>query len=219
MRARKPSPTTIIAVVALFVALGGTAVAASRYIITSTSQIEPSVLKALRREAEASAASVKPAAKGGHIIRAVAQSTKPFDASRTTSPRPAKGAHLRVDATEVPLSDASWTQYPEEVNQLFGEMTVTRPSEAECPGRDRPFYVSLYVNGESVGEEEFKNGPSQTEETDVLGWVQGTANGTDMWLFPSSEAKEDTITVEPVESCPKGHFTIDSITVDVEGVR
>jgi hypothetical protein len=194
MRARKPSPTTIIAVVALFVALGGTAVAASRYIITSTSQIEPSVLKALRREAEASAASV-------------------------TSPRPAKGAHLRADATEVPLSDASWTQYPEEVNQLFGEMTVTRPSEAECPGRDRPFYVSLYVNGESVGEEEFKNGPSQTEETDVLGWVQGTANGTDMWLFPSSEAKEDTITVEPVESCPKGHFTIDSITVDVEGVR
>lgn len=44
---RRPTPATIIAIVALFVALGGTAVAASRYIITSTSQIKPSVLKDL----------------------------------------------------------------------------------------------------------------------------------------------------------------------------
>jgi hypothetical protein len=37
-----------VALVALFVALGGTAVAARHYLITSTSQIKPSVLKLLR---------------------------------------------------------------------------------------------------------------------------------------------------------------------------
>jgi hypothetical protein len=44
---RKPSPSTLIACLALFVALGGTAIAASRYVITSASQIKPSVLSAL----------------------------------------------------------------------------------------------------------------------------------------------------------------------------
>lgn len=48
MRRKRPSAATVIALVALVVALGGTAVAASRYIITSTSQIKPSVLKKLR---------------------------------------------------------------------------------------------------------------------------------------------------------------------------
>jgi hypothetical protein len=47
MQSRKPSGATIIACLALFVALGGTAVAASRYLITSTSQIKPSVRSAL----------------------------------------------------------------------------------------------------------------------------------------------------------------------------
>ena len=45
---RKPSPATIIASVALFFSLAGTGLAASRYIITSTSQIKPSVLRTLR---------------------------------------------------------------------------------------------------------------------------------------------------------------------------
>ena len=47
MRFRRPSAASIIAVTALFFALGGTAVA-SHFLITSTSQIRPSVLKKLR---------------------------------------------------------------------------------------------------------------------------------------------------------------------------
>jgi collagen triple helix repeat protein len=38
----------VVALVALFLALGGTGLAASRFIITSTSQIKPNVLRALR---------------------------------------------------------------------------------------------------------------------------------------------------------------------------
>jgi hypothetical protein len=45
---RRPSIPTLLALLALFFALGGTAIAARHYLITSTSQIKPSVLKALK---------------------------------------------------------------------------------------------------------------------------------------------------------------------------
>jgi hypothetical protein len=48
MRLRRPTPGTVIALVALFFALGGSAVAASHYLITSTKQIKPSVLRSLK---------------------------------------------------------------------------------------------------------------------------------------------------------------------------
>lgn len=47
MHPHMPSPATTIACLALFVALGGTAMAASRHVITSTSQIKASVLHAI----------------------------------------------------------------------------------------------------------------------------------------------------------------------------
>jgi hypothetical protein len=45
---RKPSPATIIASIALFFSLAGTGIAATHYLITSTKQIKPSVLKSLK---------------------------------------------------------------------------------------------------------------------------------------------------------------------------
>jgi hypothetical protein len=48
MNFRRPSSGIVVAFVALFFALGGSAIAARHYLITSTSQIKPSVLKALQ---------------------------------------------------------------------------------------------------------------------------------------------------------------------------
>lgn len=45
---RKPSPAVAISLVALLFALGGTAIAAQQYIITSTKQIKPNVLRYLK---------------------------------------------------------------------------------------------------------------------------------------------------------------------------
>ncbi len=45
---RRPSPSLAIALVALFFALGSGAAAANHYLITSTKQIKPSVLKTLK---------------------------------------------------------------------------------------------------------------------------------------------------------------------------
>jgi ornithine cyclodeaminase/alanine dehydrogenase-like protein (mu-crystallin family) len=98
MRLRKPSPATIIAVAALVVAPGGTAIGASHYIITNTSQIEPSVLRELR--ADASAAKV--AAKGAKAVVARARSVSAV--TSTTQPV----------FTADPLTDGTWKQGAEE---------------------------------------------------------------------------------------------------------
>lgn len=47
MRIRKPNAAEVLAVVALVVASSGSAVAASRYLITSSTQIKPSVLRSI----------------------------------------------------------------------------------------------------------------------------------------------------------------------------
>ncbi len=57
MRIHRPSPALVLASVALFLALGGTAAAARHFLITSTRQIKPSVIQALR-------AGVKPGPTG-----------------------------------------------------------------------------------------------------------------------------------------------------------
>jgi hypothetical protein len=60
MRPHRQSPATVLSALALFFALGGTAFAGSEfarhYLITSTSQIKPSVLKQLQRRAGVSGA-------------------------------------------------------------------------------------------------------------------------------------------------------------------
>jgi hypothetical protein len=48
MKRFRPTPALAIALVALFVALGGSAFAATHYVITRTTQIKPSVVRALR---------------------------------------------------------------------------------------------------------------------------------------------------------------------------
>lgn len=48
MTKRRFSPATVVAGLALFFALGGSAIAAHRFLLTSTSQVKPSVLSALR---------------------------------------------------------------------------------------------------------------------------------------------------------------------------
>jgi hypothetical protein len=70
---RRPNPATPIALLALFIALGGTAMAAKHYIISSTGQIKPTVLKQLRASAP------------GQIVRALAARVVPSQEVRQRS--------------------------------------------------------------------------------------------------------------------------------------
>jgi hypothetical protein len=59
MRVPRPSPSMVVAGVALVLASSGTTLAASHYLVTSTSQIKPSVLRALANDARGEINEVK----------------------------------------------------------------------------------------------------------------------------------------------------------------
>jgi Collagen triple helix repeat (20 copies) len=48
LRVRRPSPAMVVALMALFLAMSGSAIAAKHYLLTSTKQISPKVLSALK---------------------------------------------------------------------------------------------------------------------------------------------------------------------------
>jgi hypothetical protein len=132
MRKRKPSPGLVIACLALVVALGGTAIAASRYIITSSSQIKPSVLRELRGDASAA----RVASKGAKAVVARARSVGVVKS--VTEPA----------STEDPLTGATWTQGADEVEQLVGQTTVTTPALANCRTSGRGFVrIEILLDG------------------------------------------------------------------------
>jgi hypothetical protein len=64
LKSRRFSPGTVIAVFALVLALGGTAVAAKRYLITTTKQISPKALKELATMAASQGAVGAPGPRG-----------------------------------------------------------------------------------------------------------------------------------------------------------
>ena len=95
---RRPSPATIIASVALFFSLAGTGLAASKYLITSTKQIKPSVIHALKG-ADGSRGPQGPAgaqgSQGAQGAQGPAGAAGTFNASDVTT---VSGASQNIDA-------------------------------------------------------------------------------------------------------------------------
>lgn len=193
----------LVAWIALFFALTGTGVAASRYIITSTSQIKPSVLKDL----SASAAAEKVAAKGAHAIVAHIRSTAPVMTE----------AGYTVD----PLSGSTWTQHAGEVDELVGQVTVTNPTPfcgASIPG------VVIQLEGKNIGETAYGEGLAGATEEEPIYWpIPPQTFSTPQAILPLYAPAKDTartLTAMVNDSCTSGgHFTIASIAIDVIGVR
>lgn len=208
---RKPSPAMLVAFLALVVALGGTAVAAEQYVITSTSQIKPSVLAELHAlRTRAHSASVEPPA----LVVARARSTHSVLSGPATEP------------THDPLSGSTWTQQAGELNQITGEVVAT--AGAGCGASSRVKVYALVSNWSGVTESQvvLKNNFGQSEhevwkpgETKHFGLTTENNNTTPWQLFELSTAKTHELSIQATDTCESGHFTIDSVALDVVGAR
>ena len=124
-----------IAIIALVFATTGTGIAASRYVITSSSQIKPSVLREL--SANAHAAEVKLAASGAHAVR--------------TRVRTVGSVTEQEGTVADPVTGATWKQGAEELNLLIGEVNVTPVDKGNSCGTEHTDNVEVLVDGTLAG--------------------------------------------------------------------
>jgi Collagen triple helix repeat (20 copies) len=244
MHLPRPTPAGIIASLALFFALGGSAVAANHYLVTSSSQIKPSVLKGLHGPAGAKGAKGAAGANGaagptgpaggqgppgtqgpagaqGTSVVARIRSVAPFVTSSTEETNPT--------LAEDPLA-GTWTQHSTELNQLAGQVTITFPPEAQCEGSNA-VAVEILLDGNLVGGASSQAGETEVTRTVPIGWSKHLPAGVggpfgpwseeavSPWLFEPGTDKPHTLTAKVADDCAKsGHPTIQSISVDVLGV-
>jgi hypothetical protein len=109
MHTKKPTPATVIALVALFFSLAGTAFA-SRYLITSAAQIKPSVLAKLRGPA----GPVGPAGAAGPAgARGAVGPEGPRGAQGPPGPKGESGLSVPLSSlTKVESTEASYAFEP-----------------------------------------------------------------------------------------------------------
>jgi hypothetical protein len=202
----------LVAWLALFFALTGTGLAASRYIITNTSQIKPSVLRELRGSGlGAQAATGTP--KGPKAIIHRIRGAGPY----TTISEPGRPS--------VPLTNASWTQAPEQAEEIFGDATITSPSATGCraEGGGNVAILEMLVDGSNDGSIIAEAEPTESTGTYYFEWSRANARSTEgstLWLAESGAATPHTVTARASDDCLNGgHFKIDSITIDVIGLR
>jgi len=120
LRHRFPSPAMAVALLALFLAMGGSALAAHHYLISSTSQINPKVLKKLKGATGKTGAAGTPGAPGA-----------PGAKGETGSPGPAAVKFFaRVASGATPTLDAGSPGVTVSPTRVFtGASEVTFPQD------------------------------------------------------------------------------------------
>jgi hypothetical protein len=136
---------------------------------------------------------------------------------------------------EVPLTGATWTQQAEEINSLpiplagalapDAEVSVSRPSETEtCSGGHPPVArIRIFLDGNEVFRANPGGGvaPKPLTETDTLGAFGGVKWGGEPGKATSHTftARAEDFCINKTEGLPPYHYTINSMTLDVIGIR
>jgi len=271
MRPRRPSLPTVISLLALFFALGGTAIAARHYLITSTKQIAPSVLSKLKGDAgqpgpTGARGEIGPRGEAGPRGESGPKGETGLKGELgqkgETGPQGAPGADgttvvARIRSagavmtqstdpkhatyTNDPLTGATWTQGAQELDQIMGEVEITMPTEATCgtgtggPPNGGTGVVLIYFNGSLVGEARAYAVSTATTRLRQLKWGEQFVGGggfsyllepaSFLTAYEPGTPTGETLTAKIADDCgyenaqTGGHFTIDSIKIDVLGAK
>ncbi|HEX3615482.1 MAG TPA: hypothetical protein VHU61_03015 [Solirubrobacteraceae bacterium] len=151
---KRPSASLIVATCAVFIALCGGAVAASRYLITSTKQISPAVLKKLEKVGPKGAAGA-PGASGTFSpsdVTAVSGPTVAFGSTSTASCPTGdtvisggfQGINVPIDgavSTDGPSGTSGWTVRIDVVTTVGTAWGSDGPASVNTQGGDDQFYA------------------------------------------------------------------------------
>ena len=217
---RHLSYANVVATLALAFAMGGTAVAANHYLITSTKQIAPRVLNRLKGRAGptgatgaagprgegGAAGAAGPAGASGAPRGPGAPVTTIIDRIRSSAPVTSSSTETK----SIPLSNATWTQAANEANQLIGAVTVTSPTNAECAPVG-PDVVQVLIDGTAVGSSEL----TPTGRTETL----PVDSSSDLVVPGSPTLHTMTVNVNRDYCTNPVHFTIESVSIDLLGVQ
>jgi hypothetical protein len=166
MRGGRPSPSFIVSVLALFFALGGTAMAAHHYLITSSSQIKPSVLKQLHGAGGASGPAGAPGATGSQGPQGVQGKEGPPGPTNTSALTEAVGTSNVMPRksekgveSELEGIEGSFAICPSGEHVVSGGSNVFTgkagaiAAELSVPSEDRTAWIVIAANsGEEQGE-------------------------------------------------------------------
>jgi hypothetical protein len=127
-----------------------------------------------------------------------------------------------TEGTADPLTSATWTQGAEELNELVGQVVVAVPSEANCSmgGGNHvvigsELFIRILMNGNLVGQVGASTTSTATTKTLPI----------DVWSYEPGKNTNQTLEAKASDTCGReggntgGHFKIESIGIDVLGVR
>jgi hypothetical protein len=136
--------------------------------------------------------------------------------------------------TSDPLTAATWSQGTEELDQLVGQVSLTTAPEATCEhtvsgsvGAD----VQVLLDGSPVADTSVASGPAEATETVPISWSHHAEfsfpaeSRSALAAFEPLALTSHTLTAQVGDDCGAngghggGHFTIQSISVDVLGTR
>jgi hypothetical protein len=145
--------------------------------------------------------------------------------------------------TPIALSGGMWTQGATELEQLLGQVRFSVPARSDCDtmpgGFENPALatVRIKLDGQPIGTAfAATNGAAHTETTDVQ-WgtvasytggpiIPPVANGTSITsIFEPGSDTSRGLTADVGDTCgvsggaATAHFTVESVLVDVVGVR
>jgi hypothetical protein len=230
MRVRRPSPGAAIAILALFIVLGGSAIAAVK-----AGSSTPLKVCVPAKEGKPIVTPKAGVCKTGYTLSEVNKEGSEGPAGSVVVDRIRLATPISTVTSEqsvtVPLANASWPQAADEDQQLIGKVVATTPSWEECTFTGyRTAPLTLEIDGKVASQFAFE--PETATSAAHIPWQSGQDEGyvekggdwanveRARWLEAPSATTTHTLTLKASDQCTKGgHFTIDSVSIDVIGVR